>query len=112
MSKLHRRKRKDHKPCSYVERIPGNLTRADITDRPSALNEVGVILTIPAKLIPRDTHHVAVQPNSLNEVGVNILYVMYQRLISQKKDCHKSYHPQSESHTAGRAQVGRKTNYK
>ncbi len=54
MSKLHRRKRKDHKPCSYVERIPGNLTRADITDRPSALNEVGVILTIPAKLIPRE----------------------------------------------------------
>jgi hypothetical protein len=85
MSKLHRRKRKDHKPCSYVERIPGNLTRADITDCPSALNEVVVILTIPAKLIPRDTHHMAAQPNSLNEVGVNILYVMYQRLISQKR---------------------------
>jgi hypothetical protein len=85
MSKLHRRKRRDHKPCSYVERIPGNLTRVDITDRPSALNEVGVILAIPAKLMPRDTHHVTAQPNSLNEVGVNILYVMYQRLISQKR---------------------------
>jgi hypothetical protein len=84
MLKLHRRKRRDHKPCSYVERIPGNLTRADIAGLPNALNEVGAILAIPAKLMPRDTHHVTAQPNSLNEVGVNIFYVMYQRLISQK----------------------------
>jgi hypothetical protein len=77
MSKFHRRKRKDHEPRSYVERISGNLTRVDDTDCPSALNEVGVILAIPAKLIPQDTHHMTVQPNSLNEVGVNILYVMY-----------------------------------
>ena len=40
---------------------------------------------IPAKHIPRDTHHVTAQPNSLNEFGDNILYVMYQRLISLKK---------------------------
>ena len=41
-----------------IERIPGNLTRADITGLPGALNEVSGILLIPAKLIPRDTHHV------------------------------------------------------
>jgi hypothetical protein len=39
---------------------------------------------IPAKLIPRDTHHVTAQPNSLNEFGENIIYIMYQRQISLK----------------------------
>jgi hypothetical protein len=48
-SKLHRRKRKDHKPVVCVERIPGNLTRADITGLPGALNEVGGILMFPAR---------------------------------------------------------------
>jgi hypothetical protein len=41
-----------------VARILGNLTRADTTGLPGALNEVGGILAIPIKLIPRDTHHV------------------------------------------------------
>jgi hypothetical protein len=48
----------------YVERIPGNLTRADITGLPGALNKVSGILVIPARLIPREAHHVTAQPNS------------------------------------------------
>jgi hypothetical protein len=47
-----------------VERIPGNLTRANITGLPDALNEVSGILVISVKHIPRDTHHVTAQPNS------------------------------------------------
>jgi hypothetical protein len=68
-----------------VERTPGNLTRTDITGLPGALNEVSGILVIPAKHIPQDTHHVTTQPNSLNEFGDNILYVMYQHQISLKE---------------------------
>ena len=73
-----------------VERIPDNLTRADITGLSDALNEVSGILVISAKRIPRDTHHVTVQPNSLNEYGNSILYVMYQHQISLKETvtCH------------------------
>jgi hypothetical protein len=65
-----------------VERIPGNLSRADIASLPGALNEVGGILMIPAEHISRDTHHVTAQPNSLNEFGDSSLYFMYQRQIS------------------------------
>ena len=39
----------------------------------------------PAEHIPRDTHHVTAQPNSLNEQGDNSLYVMYQHQISLNK---------------------------
>ena len=35
-----------------------------------------------AEHIPRDTHHVTVQPNSLNEQGDSRLYVIYQHQIS------------------------------
>ena len=56
--------------------------RADITGLLGALNEVGGILMIPAEHIPRDTHHVTAQPNSLNEFRDNSLYVMNQRQIS------------------------------
>ena len=56
--------------------------RADITGLPGALNEVGGILMILAEHIPRDTHHVTAQPNSLNEFGDSSLYVMNQRQIS------------------------------
>jgi hypothetical protein len=68
-----------------VERIPGNLSRVDITSLPGALNGVGGILMIPAEHIPRDTYHVIAQPNSLNEKGDSSLYVMYQRQISLVK---------------------------
>ena len=61
-----------------IERIPGNLGRADITGLPGALNEVSGILMIPAEHIPGDTHHVTAQPNSFNEFGDSSLYVMYQ----------------------------------
>ena len=43
--------------------------KAGIPDLPDALNEVDGILMFPAELIPRDTHHVTVQSNSLNEQG-------------------------------------------
>jgi hypothetical protein len=66
----------------YVERIPGILSRADITGLPGAFNEVGGILMIPAEHIPRDIHHVTAQPNSLNVFGDSSLYIMYQRQIS------------------------------
>ena len=52
-----------------VERIPGILTRANTTGLPGALKEVGGILVIPVKLIPRDTHHVTAQPNSFINSG-------------------------------------------
>jgi hypothetical protein len=54
----------------------------DITGLPGALNEVGGILMFPAEHIPRDTHHVTAQPNSLNEFEDSSLYVMYQRQIN------------------------------
>jgi hypothetical protein len=42
----------------YVERIPGNLTRTDITGLSDALNEVSGILAVSAQCIFRDDHHV------------------------------------------------------
>jgi hypothetical protein len=36
----------------------------------------------PVEHIPRNTHHVTVQPNSLNEQGGSRHYVIYQRQIS------------------------------
>ena len=42
----------------YVERISGDLTKTNITSLSDALNEVNEILTVSAKYIFRDDHHV------------------------------------------------------
>jgi hypothetical protein len=44
----------------YVERIPVNLTRTDITGLSDALNEVSGILAVSAQCIFQGDHHVTV----------------------------------------------------
>ena len=96
----------------YVERIPGNVTGTFITDLSDALNEVSGIF---GSLCPMRTS----RRSSRDWPAEFIEWIRKQCLIRyvptsnhSKRDCHMSYHPQSESLPTGEAQVGQEPDYK